>query len=80
MCVLLQRLEVFCFEFAITLTLFFTGKNSNKVKLFRSDSKILGTAGIFIENSNGRKEGLRSIYLAQVHPRRRYVFSVIECI
>jgi len=81
-CVLVQSLEIFSFEIVVTekQNFFFTGKNTNKVKLLRSDSKILGTAGIFTENSNGRKEGLRSVYIAQVHPRRRYVFSVIECI
>jgi hypothetical protein len=77
--VLLKRLE-FCFEIVTSLTLFFTGKNTNKVKLLRSDSKILGTARIFIENSNGRKESIRSLYTAQVHPRRRYVFNVTECV
>jgi hypothetical protein len=40
----------------------------------------LGTAGIVIENSNGRKESLRSLYIAQVHPRGRYVFNVMEYI
>lgn len=78
-CMLLKWLEVSFFESVITLTLFFTGKNTNKIKLLRSDSKILGTSGIFIENSNGRKESLRSLYVAQVNPRRRYVFIVTEC-
>ena len=77
-CILLKWLEVSFFEIVITLTLFFTGKNTNKIKLLRSDSKILGTSGIFIENSNGRKESLRSLYVAQVNPRRRYVFIVTE--
>jgi hypothetical protein len=58
---------------------FFTGKNTDKIEFFGSNSKILGTTGILPENSNGGKEGLRSLYIAQVHPRRRYVFSMTEC-
>jgi hypothetical protein len=62
----------------LTWALFFTGKNTDKAKFFRSDSKILGTTGIFIENSNGGKKSLRSLHIAQVNPRRRYV--CIHCI
>lgn len=68
----------FNFKIAVTLTLFLTGKNTDKAKFFRSDSKILGTAGIFIEDSNGGTKSLRSLHIAQVNPRRRYVFSLLK--